>query len=48
MKIKAVIDFTFTTDPTFTHEEMIEEIINRIRSGDYFPEDVTGLELIPA
>lgn len=48
MKIKAVIDFTFTCDPTFTREEMIEEIIDRIKTGEYLPEDVTGLELIPA
>lgn len=48
ISIKAVIDFTFNTDPDYTRDEMIEEIIDRIRSGDYFPSDVVGLELIPA
>lgn len=48
MKIKAVIDFTFTADPTLTREEMLNEIIDRIKTGEYLPEDVTRLELIPA
>ena len=47
MKIKAIIDFTFNVDPDLTREEMLKEFIDRIKTGEYFPEDVTGMELIP-
>ena len=47
ISIKAVIDFAFTTDPNMSPVEMMEEFIDRIKSGDYFPNDLIHLELIP-
>lgn len=48
VNIKAVIDFAFSTDPDLSPAEMMEEFIDRIKSGDYFPNDLIHLELIPA
>lgn len=47
ISIKAVIDFTFTTDSNMSPAEIMEEFIDRIKSGDYFPNDLVHLELIP-
>lgn len=48
ISIKAVIDFAFTTDPDMSPSEMMEELIDRIRSGDYFPSDLVDLQVISA
>lgn len=48
INIKAVIDFAFPTDPDLTPAEMMAEFVDRIRSGEYFPEDLINVQLIPA
>lgn len=48
ISIKAVIDFAFTTDPDMSPSEVMEELIDRIRSGDYFPSDLVDLRVISA
>lgn len=48
INIKAVIDFAFSTDPSLSPAEMMEEFIDRIKSGDYFPNDLIHLEVISA
>lgn len=47
INIKAVIDFAFSTDPDLSPAEMMEEFIDRIKCGDYFPEDLIKLQVIP-
>ena len=48
INVKAVIDFAFRTDPDLSPAEMMEELVDRIKSGDYFPEDLIRLQVIPA
>ena len=48
INVKAVIDFAFSTDPNLSPAEVMEELVDRIRCGDYFPNDLIHLELIPA
>lgn len=48
INIKAVIDFAFPTDPDLSPAEMMAEFVDRIRSGEYFPEDLINVQLIPA
>lgn len=48
INVKAVIDFTFSTDPTLSPAEMMEEFIDRIRSGEYMPDDLVNLQVISA
>ena len=48
INIKAVIDFAFPTDPDLSPAEMMEELIDRIRSGEYLPSDLIDLQVIPA
>ena len=45
-KITAIVNFTFDFEEL--NEEAMNEIMDRIRSGEYFPSDVVDLELIPA
>lgn len=47
ISVKAVIDFAFNVDPEMSPAEMMDELIDRIRSGEYFPEDLIDVELIP-
>jgi hypothetical protein len=47
INIKAVIDFAFLTDPDLSPAEMMEEFIDRIKTGEYLPNDLIHLELIP-
>lgn len=47
ISIKAVIDFTFVTDPDMSPAEMMAEFIDRIKCGDYFPSDLVDLQVIP-
>ena len=48
INVKAVIDFAFRTDPDLSPAEMMEEFIDRIKSGDYFPEDLIRVQVVPA
>ena len=48
VNVKAVIDFAFQTDPDMSPTEMMEELIDRIRSGDYFPSDLINLQVVSA
>lgn len=48
ISIKAVVDFAFTTDPDMSPSEVMEELIDRIRTGDYFPSDLVDLQVISA
>lgn len=48
ISVKAVIDFAFKTDPDMSVSEMMEEFIDRIKSGEYLPEDLIQLQIIPA
>lgn len=47
MNIKAVIDFAFAVNPSLSPAEMMEEFIDRIKCGEYRPEDLIKLQLIP-
>lgn len=47
INIKAVIDFAFTTDSDLSPAEMMAEFIDRIKCGEYLPNDLVHLELIP-
>ena len=47
ISIKAVIDFAFKMDPDMSVAEMMEEFIDRIRSGEYLPEDLIQLQVVP-
>lgn len=48
ISIKAVIDFAFTTDPDLSPAEMMAEFIDRIKTGEYLPEDLIGVQVVPA
>lgn len=48
ISIKAVIDFAFPTDPDLSPAEMMAEFIDRIKTGEYFPEDLINVQLVPA
>ncbi len=48
INIKAVIDFAFTLDPDLSPTEMMEEFVDRIRSGEYRPDDLVNLQVISA
>lgn len=45
-KITAIVNFTFDFEEL--NEEAMNEIMDRIKTGEYFPSDVETLELIPA
>lgn len=47
ISVKAVVDFTFKIDPEMSPAEMMAEFIDRIKLGDYFPEDLVEVALIP-
>lgn len=47
ISIKAVIDFAFPTDPDLSPAEMMAEFIDRIKTGEYFPEDLINVQLVP-
>ncbi len=47
VSVKAVIDFAFKVDPEMSPAEMMAEFIDRIKSGEYFPEDLLNVALIP-
>jgi hypothetical protein len=46
ISIKAVIDFAFPTDPDLSPAEMMAEFIDRIKTGEYFPEDLINVQLV--
>ena len=46
INLRAVIDFAFKTDPDMSPAEMMEEFIDRIKTGEYFPTDLIHLEVI--
>lgn len=48
INVKAVIDFAFRVDPDLSPSEMMEELVDRIKSGDYFPEDLIRVQVIHA
>lgn len=48
ISVKAVVDFTFKIDPEMSPAEMMAEFVDRIKSGDYFPEDLVDVSLIPS
>ena len=45
ISIRATIDFMFTTEPDLTLSEMLEELEDRIRMGEFFPHDVIRLSI---
>ena len=47
INLRAVIDFAFKIDPDMSPAEMMEEFIDRIKTGEYFPTDLIHLEVIP-
>ena len=47
ISVKAVVDFSFKVDPEMSPAEMLVEFIDRIKCGDYFPEDLVDVALIP-
>lgn len=44
-KFTAVVDFEFRVDQM--DAEAMEELIDRIKTGEFFPSDVIGLTLTP-
>ena len=44
-KITAIVNFAFDFEEL--NEEAMNEIMDRIKSGEYFPSDVVDIELIP-
>lgn len=43
--VRATIDFSFSTDPDLTVSELLAELEDRIRMGEFFPHDVIRLSI---
>ena len=46
MKVVAVIDYMFSISDDLDEKETLDELEDRIRSGDYFPTSVVNCELL--
>ena len=45
ISVRATIDFMFDTDPDLTVSELLAELEDRIRMGEFFPHDVIRLSI---
>lgn len=46
IKVVAMIDYMFSISDDLDERETLDEIEDRIRSGEYFPTDVINCELV--
>lgn len=46
LKVVAMIDYMFSVSDDLDENETLDEIEDRIRSGEYFPTDVLNCELV--
>lgn len=46
LKVIAMVDFMFSVSDDLDENEIADEIEDRIRSGEYFPTDVTNCKLV--
>lgn len=46
IKVVAMIDYMFSVSDDLDEKETLDEIEDRIRSGEYFPTDVANCKLV--
>ena len=46
VKAHMVIDFEFGIWPDMSKEEIVEDLLDRVQRGEYFPSDVKKVELL--
>jgi hypothetical protein len=46
IKVVAMIDYIFSVSDDLDEKETLDEIEDRIRSGEYFPTDVANCKLV--
>ena len=46
IKVVAMIDYIFSVSDDLDDDEVNEEVEDRIRSGEYFPDDVADCKLV--
>lgn len=46
LKVVAMVDFIFSVSDDLDEAETSDELMDRIRSGEYFPTDVVNCELV--
>ena len=46
IKVVAMIDYIFSISDDLDEKETLDELEDRIRSGEYFPTDVVNCEMV--
>ena len=44
--VTAIVDFVFNKDPDLTSTELLDDIIDRIKRGEYYPSELVHLQVI--